>query len=593
MCGFIGAFSKTNINKEQLELANKYIVCRGPDSLKQSHIENSEINYSFVFNRLSILDLSNKADQPMNSDQNIIMFNGEIYNSFELRKKLESQNIHFKTNNSDTEVILKGIEKYGVDFVNQLRGMFAIFYLDQVNKVFYLIKDRLGQKPLYYFKNENSFSFSSNLKSLIKINKDKEISSEQLSEYLVYGAVSSPNTLFTNYRSIRPAEILKVDYSKNSFNITTSIYWDPENYLDNKKFEYDEFNNILSESINIRNIADVPIASFLSGGIDSTTIVNHLSKTDKQVNTFSVHVKNEKYDESKWSNEVAKKYNTNHRFVTIDSTIDNNIINKSIKSLDQPYADPSVVPSFILSEEISNHFKVALSGDGGDELLGGYKRLNLTLSNKNFLDQFISNFYSSYPAFMGTGNYFLSKSTDIKKSYSSFLEDQKLLNLLNLKNSSFKKNIVFNNNMDSYKQLLYADYKFYLPEMMLFKIDRTSMANSLEIRSPFVDHHLVEYIFSHDTDYYEPTRPKSILKDNLQKDFGLKFLDRSKQGFVFDIENWIYKNNNHIEETFKNGSLISNLNKNIINDLSRFKSRINAQRIWKLYVLEKYLEELD
>ena len=593
MCGFIGAFSKTNINKEQLELANKYIVCRGPDSLKQSHIENSEINYSFVFNRLSILDLSNKADQPMNSDQNIIMFNGEIYNSFELRKKLESQNIHFKTTNSDTEVILKGIEKYGVDFVNQLRGMFAIFYLDQVNKVFYLIKDRLGQKPLYYFKNENSFSFSSNLKSLIKINKDKEISSEQLSEYLVYGAVSSPNTLFTNYRSIRPAEILKVDYSKNSFNITTSIYWDPENYLDNKKFEYDEFNNILSESINIRNIADVPIASFLSGGIDSTTIVNHLSKTDKQVNTFSVHVKNEKYDESKWSNEVAKKYNTNHRFVTIDSTIDNNIINKSIKSLDQPYADPSVVPSFILSEEISNHFKVALSGDGGDELLGGYKRLNLTLSNKNFLDQFISNFYSSYPAFMGTGNYFLSKSTDIKKSYSSFLEDQKLLNLLNLKNSSFKKNIVFNNNMDSYKQLLYADYKFYLPEMMLFKIDRTSMANSLEIRSPFVDHHLVEYIFSHDTDYYEPTRPKSILKDNLQKDFGLKFLDRSKQGFVFDIENWIYKNNNLIEETFKNGSLISNLNKNIINDLSRFKSRINAQRIWKLYVLEKYLEELD
>ena len=593
MCGFIGAFSKTNINKEQLELANKYIVCRGPDSLKQSHIENSEINYSFVFNRLSILDLSNKADQPMNSGQNIIMFNGEIYNSFELRKKLESQNIHFKTNNSDTEVILKGIEKYGVDFVNQLRGMFAIFYLDQVNKVFYLIKDRLGQKPLYYFKNENSFSFSSNLKSLIKINKDKEISSEQLSEYLVYGAVSSPNTLFTNYRSIRPAEILKVDYSKNSFNITTSIYWDPENYLDNKKFEYDEFNNILSESINIRNIADVPIASFLSGGIDSTTIVNHLSKTDKQVNTFSVHVKNEKYDESKWSNEVAKKYNTNHRFVTIDSTIDNNIINKSIKSLDQPYADPSVVPSFILSEEISNHFKVALSGDGGDELLGGYKRLNLTLSNKNFLDQFISNFYSFYPAFMGTGNYFLSKSTDIKKSYTSFLEDQKLLNLLNLKNSSFKKNIVFNNNMDSYKQLLYADYKFYLPEMMLFKIDRTSMANSLEIRSPFVDHHLVEYIFSHDTDYYEPTRPKSILKDNLQKDFGLKFLDRSKQGFVFDIENWIYKNNNLIEETFKNGSLISNLNKNIINDLSRFKSRINAQRIWKLYVLEKYLEELD
>ena len=593
MCGFIGAFSKTNINKEQLELANKYIVCRGPDSLKQSHIENSEINYSFVFNRLSILDLSNKADQPMNSGQNIIMFNGEIYNSFELRKKLESQNIHFKTNNSDTEVILKGIEKYGVDFINQLRGMFAIFYLDQVNKVFYLIKDRLGQKPLYYFKNENSFSFSSNLKSLIKINKDKEISSEQLSEYLVYGAVSSPNTLFTNYRSIRPAEILKVDYSKNSFNITTSIYWDPENYLDNKKFEYDEFNNILSESINIRNIADVPIASFLSGGIDSTTIVNHLSKTDKQVNTFSVHVKNEKYDESKWSNEVAKKYNTNHRFVTIDSTIDNNIINKSIKSLDQPYADPSVVPSFILSEEISNHFKVALSGDGGDELLGGYKRLNLTLSNKNFLDQFISNFYSFYPAFMGTGNYFLSKSTDIKKSYSSFLEDQKLLNLLNLKNSSFKKNIVFNNNMDSYKQLLYADYKFYLPEMMLFKIDRTSMANSLEIRSPFVDHHLVEYIFSHDTDYYEPTRPKSILKDNLQKDFGLKFLDRSKQGFVFDIENWIYKNNNLIEETFKNGSLISNLNKNIINDLSRFKSRINAQRIWKLYVLEKYLEELD
>ena len=593
MCGFIGAFSKSNINKEQLELANKHIVCRGPDSLKQSHVENSEINHSLIFNRLSILDLSHKADQPMSSDRNIIMFNGEIYNAYNLRKKLEGQNIRFKTDNSDTEVVLKGIEKYGVDFVNQLRGMFAIFYLDQVNKVFYLIRDRLGQKPLYYYKNENSFSFASNLKSLLKINNFKEISSEQLSEYLVYGAVASPNTLFKDYRSIRPAEILKVDYSNNSFNIRTSTYWDPQNYLDDKKFDNSEFNEILSESINIRNVADVPIASFLSGGIDSTSIVKHLSKTDKQVNTFSIHVENEKYDESKWSNEVAQKYNTNHRYVTIDSTIDNKIIDKSIKSLDHPYSDPSVIPSFMLSEEISKYFKVAISGDGGDELLGGYKRLNLTLSNKNLIDQFISNFYSFYPAFMGTGNYFLSKSTDIKKSYSSFLEDKKLLNLLNLKNSSFKENIIINNSMSSYKQLLYADYKFYLPEMMMFKIDRTSMANSLEIRSPFVDHNLVEYIFAHNTEYYEPSRPKSLLKNNLQEDFDLKFLERSKQGFVFDIENWIYKNTNLVEETFKNGALVNNLNKNILSSLSKFKSRINAQRIWKLYVLEKYLDELD
>tara|TARA_B100001250_G_scaffold169750_1_gene146188 strand:+ start:18477 stop:20270 length:1794 start_codon:yes stop_codon:yes gene_type:complete len=594
MCGFIGKISFKQISKNELEIPNKRLTCRGPDSCVSDFYTGEDINYEIFFNRLTILDLSDKANQPMASKDNnsILMFNGEIFNHGELRKDLEKKRIKFFTNNSDTETILNGLNYYGVSFIEKLRGQFAIFYLNKKEKRIVLARDRLGQKPLYYKLDKESIIFSSNLISLLELEGSYSINEEEVVNYLKYGIVSSPNTLFKDFKKLLPSQIIQLNYENNRFHKDENKYWDTSEKVDNKKFDKDEFFSLFSESINLRLNADVPVANFLSGGIDSTSIVKNLYDSDQKINTFSVNVSNKKYDESKWSDLAAEKYETNHVSIELSSEIETADIENALGSLDEPYSDPSVVPSYLLSREISNYFKVAISGDGGDELLGGYKRVVNTINSKSNLSKYSSYLYSLYPSFLGTGNYFLSRDKNKSTAYRSYLEDQKFLDLLEVKNNSIEGKIEIPKNENFYKSLLQAEYKFYLPEMMMYKIDRTSMANSLEIRSPFVDHLLIEYMLSHDTDYYDSRSPKKLLKEYLYGDLGTDFVQRPKQGFVFDIENWIYKNNDMIKENLFNGSVSKMFNIKKLNLLSFNKSRINAHRIWKIFVLENYLSRL-
>jgi len=595
VCGFIGKVSFSKFDPEILNYNNKYIECRGPDSKVIESSFDSDLKHCFIFNRLSILDLSENANQPMISKNtgNYIMFNGEIFNHSELRKSLLNDGVNFHTNHSDTEVILKGIEHEGVKFISKLRGQFSIFYYDSKSRCVYLIRDRLGQKPLYYIHDSESISFSSNLVSLVNSNNSfKSLNESSIDEYLVYGVVASPKTIFNKFHKLEPATILKIEFLNNKLEISKNKYWEIEDYIDNKPFHLENFLSILEESVQTRAQADVPVASFLSGGLDSTTVTKYLSKID-QVNTFSIITDDQRYDESKWSNLASKKYNTRHQSVNISSRISNEDILSSLAALDEPYADPSVVPSYILAREIAKYFKVAISGDGGDELLGGYKRTLLTMSPKNSLESFISKFYNFYPGIFGSGSYFLSKSTNNQDSYRSTLADEKLMNLLNRNSKTYKNNIVLNENIDLYKSLLINDYKFYLSEQMLFKVDRTSMANSLEVRSPFLDHYLIQYIISHSTSYLDLNQQKIILKDLLRPDFSENFTNRKKQGFVFNLESWVYKNLEVINETFENGMIVGSYFENPIKKLSIYKSRINALRIWKLFTLENYLLQFN
>ncbi len=594
MCGFIGKISFNRVDEEKLSICNKNIICRGPDSTKQLTLKSNEINYSFIFNRLSILDLSENADQPMLSENgnHILLFNGEIYNHKELRKYLSSKGVNFTTSHSDTEVILRGLILEGSSFIEKLRGMFSIFYLDKFKKEGLLVRDRLGQKPMYYKKTSDSLSFSSNLNSLINIDNNYKLDEHQILNYLNFGIVSSPDTLFQQYKKLLPGNLIEFNYSNGEFTKKLINYWSTDDHIGSNKFSKEQFFNIFKESVNLRNIADVPIANFLSGGIDSTSIVKSLHDSGQEVNTFSVNSNNQKYDESYWSDLVAEKYSTNHKSINLTSSINMSDIESALDSLDEPYSDPSVVPSYLLSKYISSDYKVAISGDGGDELLGGYKRIALALKNKTFLKNAFSNFYSIYPAFLGTGSTFLSYSNDYTTSYRSYLEDRKLLKLLKIKSKVKELNIPSKNGMSGYKTLLQAEYKFYLSEMMMFKIDRTSMANSLEIRSPFVDHKLVEYILSSNIDYVDISRPKKILKDYLLSDFDNNFVNRQKKGFVFDLENWVYQNTDTLLDTISSGIIGENYKVNNISKLNINKSRINANRIWKMYVLERYISNL-
>lgn len=596
MCGFTGSVSFDSINQDAISKANKYIECRGPDSKTIESKKLNSFNIACIFNRLSILYLSENANQPMYFDEakTMLMFNGEIFNHQELREDLINSGIKFQTSHSDSETLLKGLSFYGLDFVEKLRGQFSIFFLDESKNKVYLIRDRLGQKPLYYFHNKKTLIFSSSLFSLISIQKEYELDSEEVTNYLNYGVVSSPKTLFKNYYKVQPAEIVEIEIYKNKFEISKFKYWNEESFINNKEFEVEKFFDILTESINLRTISDVPIANFLSGGLDSTIITKYLLESRQDVNSFSVYMENQKYDESEYIKKVVNKYKIDHKAVTLSSKLSEESIYETINSIDEPYSDPSVVPSFLMSNEISKFYKVAISGDGGDELLGGYYRVNKSLENQNFFNNYFSKLYNFYPPVLGTGNTFLSKSKHLDTRYKSFLEDRKLLNLLNLKPKKSVFNEILNNSeIDSYKKLLLSEYKFYLPEMMLFKVDRTSMANSLEVRSPFVDHKLIEYVLSCSNNYIDKSIPKKILKDQLINDFDESFVNRKKQGFVFDVEDWVFNNINSIKDVLKQGSIIYGLNKNIINLLSLYKSRINGQRIWKLFILENYLKQVQ
>tara|TARA_B100001564_G_scaffold291390_1_gene255437 strand:- start:4088 stop:5899 length:1812 start_codon:yes stop_codon:yes gene_type:complete len=599
MCGFIGSISKNDFQLEKLIEVNKQIQCRGPDQTKliseksdDLFSTNISLNLKLAFNRLSIIDLSEQASQPMISKTTNtgILFNGEIFNHRELKKDLEHK-FDFKTSHSDTEVLLFGLTEYGTKFLERINGQFSIVFLDFNKEKIFLIRDRLGQKPLFYTQNSKELSFSSNLVSLAKLSDNLEIKERYLNQYLELGTIPSPNTLFKNIFKVKPAEIMEFSINDNIHLTNKSSYWDIDEFIDNKKFIHEEFISIFDDAVKIREESDVPISYFLSGGLDSTSIIKSATsnRSSENINTFSIVSDDNSYDESEYSNLVAEKYSSNHSKFSINSDIDIDLISSVIRAYDELYYDPSVVPSFILSKEMSKNFKVAISGDGGDELFGGYKRTLKILNKPPQFKSLLSNLYNIYPPFLGSGTNLNSNSKNWVRRYLSFYEDRKLMNMLNLKNE-IQFFDMYEEKSLNYKNLLKLDYNFYLSEMMMYKIDRASMANSLEIRSPFVDNRLVEYIFSHDESYKNESITKPILNKYLEKDFDKDFLSRSKKGFVINTSDWIYKNINHVDDVFKNGKIIYQFDKNIIKKLSINKSRINGLRLWKLYFLERYFQ---
>lgn len=590
VCGYIGHFSKEEIDTDKLFNANSLITCRGPDQTIQKSQSNTfyKTNYSFIFNRLSIVDLSSGGEQPMYSNiyKTTLLFNGEIYNHRELRILLEKDGVKFMSSHSDSEVVLLGLSHYGEKFIEKMVGQFAIVFYDHKDNTVLLVKDRLAQKPLYYLKEKKDFIFSSNLLSIVKY-KNIKLSDKSIIDYLNFGVVPSPQTLFENIFKLEPAEIVKIDLKSD--NLSKSIYWRLNELIGNKKYNEEQFKNLLSDSINIRQDADVDIAHFLSGGLDSTYIIKNLEKKRQDTNTYSVGFDDTRYDETRWQKEVVEKYKTNHMYSKISTDLGFDIIDETIKAFDEPYADSSTIPSYLISRDISQKYKVAISGDGGDELLGGYTRFINSLKKTKGLN--LSSLYSIYPATFGSGLELMRTSNDIYKSYPYEFADLKLLDILKLESFRSIYDLVEFTGEDITKDLMMIEYRYYLSELMMLKIDRTSMANSLEIRSPFVDHRLIEYVFGHKLNF-DNHLGKKHFKDDLLKDFNHEFVNREKQGFSFQVESWVYQNIELVRELINNGKVINQIDKKIIDKLSLVKSRTNGGRIWKLFFLERFLSSL-
>ena len=571
MCGITGVYffkDNKNVNLSSIKEMTKNLSHRGPDSF--GYWSSKENNVYFGHRRLSILDLSTDGDQPMSSScgRYVITFNGEIYNFIDLQNDLKKKfDIKFK-NKTDTIVLLELISKLGLKkSLEMIEGMFAFGLWDKKEKKLFLVRDRFGEKPLFFYKNPNFVAFSSELKSLSKFPLvDLNISRKSSYYYSMLGYVPAPLCIYENIFKVMPSQV--ISFSSRTIK-KTNYYQIPKPELD-RKLSYEQCKNELlftfEESIKKMMIADVEIGCFLSGGIDSSLVALLMQKNSrKKIKTFNVGFNENEYDESNFAKTVAKKIGSQHYDIKVDVDDMLQHVENIANIVDEPFSDSSIIPTFIVSKLAASKVKVVLSGDGGDEIFMGYNRyffakkiLKLKKSTPEIVRKFISQGISFVP----------SRIYDrLSRPFQKILgihglshKMTKLSNILNYENNSdfYKKLNLFDNNIlnntskdyenifDKYQSIDLIesvqrnDIDYYLPNDILVKVDRASMFNSLEVRSPFLCHKLVNKAFELPINYkLRNNVTKYILKDLLSKFLSKSIIHRPKMGFAIPIERWI------------------------------------------------------
>ena len=540
MCGITGFNwnDKKLINKITKELSH-----RGPEY--QGSYNNQ--NISLGHRRLSIIDLSDAGKQPMSTaDNNLkIVFNGEIFNYEELKKDLIKKGHSFKSN-SDTEVLINGYSEYGKNILNKVNGQFSFAIYDKIKNKLFLARDQLGINPLYYYWDKKKFIFASEIKAIIPALDKLEFDQEQLNNYFIYGYTNSSNSIFKNIYKLAPGSYMEFNLDKNKFKINS--YFEFKYKYKNNEPTYEEFLKLFEESVKSRLISDVPIGAFLSGGVDSSAVVAIASKYKKNLNTFSVSFDVDKFDESKYSKEISKKFKTKHRILKFNSKKLRSTIKKLVYHYDEPFGDPSAVPTFILSDFAKKHVTVSLSGDGADELFGGYttyKNYRL-LSIQKIYPRFINKLihpilfkivpHSKLYHFFEIGSY--PSKLKYARLMSGITRDQckRYFNIDNKKSlSKYSKSNEFNY-LDFAQE---TDINQYLTNNCLAKVDRASLGNALEVRPPFLDKSIIEFASK-----LKPSLrvrkdiTKFFLKKSLRNILPKHILYRKKQGFAIPLKEY-------------------------------------------------------
>ena len=512
MCGFTGVWFATNervVDSFLLKEMSNVIKHRGPDD--EGFLIDK--NIGFGFRRLSIIDL-NYGHQPMcdSLGQAWIVFNGEIYNYKSLRKELESRGRIFKTK-SDTEVILNSYLEYGIDFVSNLRGMFSFAIWDINRKRIVLGRDRFGIKPLYYLLDSEHLVFGSEMKSILKGNFSKKVLDWQaVDSFFSYGYILSPLTIYNDIRKLSPGHILVIESVNNHFSGTLKRYWKPE-FCEDTSLTFEDYKELikekLNETVNAHLVSDVPVGAFLSGGIDSNAVVSEMIKIyPEKVKTFSIGFNDPRYNEAKLAKKCAEFYGTDHTelYLKPESA---EIIDKIVDIYDEPFADSSAIPTYFVSKLAAGKVKVVLSGDGGDEFFAGYNSYLRMLAIHKFrkiiqISRPISKVISDSMPFSMKGKrflYSLSKNpeqiyahtmqvNDVEKNF--LFHPDVICKIKNNPSSSIKIEHLSSNTSDYISRLLSLDISTYMVDDLLTKVDRASMANSLEVRVPIIDHEFFE-----------------------------------------------------------------------------------------------------
>ena len=600
MCGFVGFVDRSK-NKKKIvkDMADK-IIHRGPDS--DGYYVDEDV--ALGFRRLSIIDLEGGTQPIYNEDNSrVIVFNGEIYNYKEIKEELLKKGHKFKTE-SDTEVILHGYEEYKEKILDMLRGMFAFVIYDKEKKTLFGARDFYGIKPLYYYKNDKEFMFGSEIKAFLgHPNFKKELNRDMLKQYLTFQYSVSEDTFFKNVYKLRPGHYFK--YHDGELEIVKyyeiKIESDDSKSLDEWK---DIIRNNLNESIKYHKVSDVEVGSFLSSGVDSS-IVATLSDVDK---TFTVGYDNKKYSEIDYAKELSEKIGVKNISKKISKEEYFDKFPMIQYYMDEPLADPSAVALYFVANTASKHVKVALSGEGADEIFGGYNIYHepYSVSWYNKIPYPIRRFIGIlvYPFRNHTGfNFLVRRSKKLEDRYvgNAFIFDPREADKI----ISYEDKRTFKEltkpyydkakSYDDVAKMQYIDFNFWLIGDILLKADKMSMANSLEVRVPFLDKNLISSVIGIPSKYkIVGNETKYAFREVCKESLDDKWASKKKLGFPVPIREWIkdedvYKK---IYDMFSNSSEFFKTDK-IIKLLDEHKNgkRDNSRKIWTIYSFLVWYQE--
>lgn len=579
-------------------------------------------NVGLCFRRLSIIDLS-MGHQPMSGNESgmTIVFNGEIYNYQEQRHHLKKNGYVFKTA-TDTEVILHLFEEYGVDCVDHLQGMFAFAIWNPATRSLFCARDRFGIKPFYYYCDNEKFVFGSEIKVVMNSGDiDRTLSYDALDSYFAFGHISGDMSVYKNVKKLLPGHYLIASFG-DKVSVETSKYWEVKFEPDHSKtVEYwsEEIKNCLSETVKMHMISDVPLGAFLSGGIDSSSVVSMMARNSGQpVKTFTIGFSEKGFSELPYARTIAEKYGCDHHEEIIEPE-SISTLPMLVSSFDEPFADSSAIPTYYVSKIARQKVTVVLSGDGGDELFAGYNHYSYLNKLHSFPLNFTSPVFSKIiwggihkiiPRNMVGKNasYFFSTGRNFLSAYGNMysLEERKNLFLNNhdpinmSKGSELYKVAILKkgNENDFVSNMQYLDLQTYMVDDILTKVDRASMMNSLEVRVPLLDHKFAELTFRIPSDLkMKGNELKYIFKKAMSDYLPESILNHPKRGFSIPLSHWF---RDDLNEYVRDNLLSSNpdystyLNKKYIKKVIQENiSGIHPSntRIWSLLFFEEWLKQ--
>ena len=551
MCGIYGTTIK--YNETQVKEKLQRTAFRGPDKMGWSFY-NSNHSVILGHNRLSIVDLDPRSDQPFTYQNHIhVAYNGEIYNFKSIKDILIAKGYQFRTT-SDTEVLCAAYLEYGENCVHHFTGMFAFVIYDEQKQRFFGARDRLGKKPFYYYHNGKDFEFSSQISSIQLHHQQLSISEKAIAFYLAWGSIPEPQSIFNEVKKLLPGHSF-------TFNLTTGDfisrqYWDIDyktapNYQGSYDDAKKELSSILSDAVSSRLFADVPVGVFLSGGVDSSIVSAFATKTSStKIKTFSVKFNEKGFDESMYAQQVADHLQTDHHVIECNYNEGIDLIENFSTYYDEPFADSSAIPSMLLAKYTKKQVTVALSGDGGDESFIGYHRYNwIKKGNRIYWMPYAFRKFGA--SILALAPHYrlklIAEAVTYKDVNETYLAGMTGVDLSYIKTpidymNFDERKYLEHTNKNLYERISDYDIKTYLNWDINTKVDRATMAFSLEARAPLMDHRVVEFARSLPTEFkFQGKNQKRILKDVLYEHVPKTIFDRPKAGFTMPFSDWFKK----------------------------------------------------